>query len=1458
MKRTINSIYLGKIKSLMSIGLIALLTLLTGCLPAEKTTQCGTNEAFNATQRKCVPVLGSASGNAVFISSHSPANSYTTNTTLSGIGNEVTHNIKISDSYNFGYTVQWKMHFNSGAIVQNDLTVGSNIESYVFNPNLKGKGNYVLEAIILDSKGDKQLDSKTWNISVSDLNNPTINTTTPIQTAISYPLIAAIKTHTVQINNPSGKAANYTWYVNGVAKLNGSITSSSMVSSMNIIQPNLLGIGIHTVELRISDPANVTKLYDNFVWTVNVINPDLPQLTDVFSQSASGNQNVQSLYVINGIPFASQGFRRPDMEALNYLCAKVNDSDKNDDNIMDVQIQFEIDGIVQGGTKDFSTTVSATNPDANTYCIAGGVQGFNTPLNLINSNIGESKKLTIRTVSSGNTIEEKHINLIVRPKNITPIIEVDSDNSATNISCTASQPDKYNWTGCTINQSVDANNDGDYSDSQDVDNTRVISFKVDRSHDPDILTSNFKVDFEIKKSTDTSWTALNGSSPNSKARCTYSYADTQAGTLGGVSKQTCKLTLDAYGANGPITPGDYVVRASITDQAPTWSPGDIKKSNYITFAIAVKEVNAVNSISLAAQSYDSTDINTNHNKSWIEKVTGSSCPTVNPATYATANALNVLSNVTGTAENSYIALHSYVKDIERDNFAISIALENDTQGGALTTVAPQQTITRSDDREYYEVVSCFKLPDWAVHNTNEKVVTFKVSVTDIPTPEPGSPVVGNTVTGNLLLKVANDNPKPVFSDSTDVNLASFKAFAGFPFEITPPSFSDASLYDGKTILWEWQIQIEGSATWTAIPNATNAPSGNSTDAKLIWTPSPDFNKITDFSSLPAPKKVSLRLCLGDNGFGNALSTTACPTTKVWKDLVVYPSKFALKESTTNFSSGSESATWYDKTASALYTAYTFGTKIVVEKTVYGTDGELKYSASTKFESEGATGKVPVQPTSLSLAGIDQKSLFVAYKLIENTAHIPQIRVRRINLEEGRFGFHYGGLFNSGSTAIDMISNETNFSQGTFSEFDSSQLSLSISGVNMSDNFTIVLASGNLTLTVGNNPRELCHTSAVAATATLPAVPALSPCSSSANIASNMVTFINAYNTGLVAKLNGANTVQILGPSVSDYYDESTLNTPVIGNIVTKCPSGATNSQCKWYIPYSDAANSLSLGLKMGDNAARDMSNMLESSKAVTSNQFNQELAAKFDSAGNLFVASKASTGNLTIYKLNDTGSSLKTVNNQFNLSGFTEIKDLSLSIGKNDFIYIAGRSLTSAGNSFASVLITDNSLTDNVSTTNFSLINTLTSGTEKIKVSADPNVQGHAYLAMTTKATHPSGASASSKAHLAKITSDLTGAWSARTIKFIDYQSPKLNKNATVNNAAISLTPVYSVTKGHRSPASVIATPDNTKNILFYTFHEVNGANNQLNTGMFNIDSESIATQSDAIEGSYPSYIINN
>src|SRR5690606_22362638 len=99
-----------------------------------------------------------------------------------------------------------------------------------------------------------------------------------------------------------------------------------------------------------------------------------------------------------------------------------------------------------------------------------------------------------------------------------------------------------------------------------------------------------------------------------------------------------------------------------------------------------------------------------------------------------------------------------------------------------------------------------------------------------------------------------------------------------PLTIDPGTIDDASVVDGANIEYQWEVSRDAGANWTPIQNATNRV--------LTWTPSNDFS--ATFSS----QAVQVRLCLGDDGFGNDVANcenyATNGTNDVWKNIIIHP------------------------------------------------------------------------------------------------------------------------------------------------------------------------------------------------------------------------------------------------------------------------------------------------------------------------------------------------------------------------------------------------------------------------------------------------------------------------------------------------------------------------------------------------------------------------------------------
>ncbi len=1346
---------------------LMLIALAASCIPQTKETQCKKNEAFDSARRKCVPVLGAASTNTVLITSKSPAQSYTTNIN----SGSVTHSISVSDSYNYGFTTVWKVSFVNNSTVINNVTVSTNTLDYTFNPNaLYGVGSYVLEAIVLNQAGNTQLNSRSWNITVSSLAIPTLINPTPAGTAASYNTNITSATHTLFINNPDNQSGNYIWRVDGSTVNSGTFTGST--TNLNYtLNPSLLSLGLHTITLELNNGAS--SVYSNYLWTIAIIEPNLPTVVSTTPSHLTG------ISVVDGENLVLGGYLDPTNAPYNQFCVDVNNFDLNGDTISDIDIRWEIN----------SVTVNSGTFAANQYCVTSL-----PAINLINPTIGESKELKAIIYKAGTTtiVDYRAWSLSVRPKNIRPQLTISSANTSAALGCNpvGGGSTNVNYTGCTMTQSTPA-----------FDNSRFFAFDL---VDPDIgnpITNDtaYSVVFRLQNQD------LDGvSNTLSASNCTYAL-----GAALGSAKLRCQLSMDAFGTNGPLPAGNYTLKAYVIDNGSPWTATS-EQSNEVSWEVAVTEFQSSNSIAIAPQTVLAIPP---ANLSYVE-LSDNSCATTN----------NVVSNVTSAnnaVENGWIKINTFVRDEERDDFSITIEMANGNPAfpGSFITVAPTQNITRVDDIEFYHVQSCVQVPEWAVWNQADGVVDLRVTVTDAPT----NPLLTQYSDIEIFqIFVENNNPAPGFADNSTLTLGGgtwIDVFAGFPLLITAPSFSDASTIDGNNVEFKWQVQVNGGG-WADIPNAN---SSNQSTAQLVWTPSPFMN--------PAGDNIELRLCLGDDGFGNNLA--ACVESKTYDGITAYPSVVQvtatdnLDASFKAHSSGNNLATWYDATNENLYVAYSSGIEVIVEKKRLDTGtGAFETAHSIRFDSEEPT-KVSVAPTNISMTGIDGASLFIAYKVASSPSAVPQMRVRRIDLTNDKLGFHYVGLYNAVDTGNDLVANEFNLPTAIFSQSGNNGVNINFTGQPANgDNFEI--NGVNFVYGPGN---DFCTST-----------PSTVDCPDTTAVATNLAQAINDSTSNEIAEVLSASaagtTTTIIGPHISDYYDEINRITPVVGQIRVQ----GTN----WYLPYANATSSLAIGIMHGNNANQNMTLSSVSHTNTTSNTFNQSIANEFDSSGNMIMVTKNSSGNADVYRFNVPGFTIaQNINSLFNLTGFDHVDNLSLSIGAGStdgFAYIAGISFDASNNSYLNAGIIDiANFANRTARSSFTTVNPLVADIDEVKIAADPVTPGRATIALTTEGV---------ATHLGRLTFN-TASWT-NSIAFNNYDSPKLNDNDTVLGAKIAITPIFNLTKGASNEASVTGIPDNNKNVLFFSFHENDSGNNVIKSGMFNVTPTTITTDSDGVIGSYP------
>lgn len=1426
-----------KVKNLINLFFVTLSTLvLSGCLPTQKTTQCGKDEAFNSTKRVCVPVVSAASTSTVFIKSKLPSNSYTTSINSASS----VHSISVSDVYEYGHTSKWFLHYSSGAS-NNTSQVASNTLSYTFNPSfLYGAGNYVLEAVIYNDDGDT-LDSASWNITINGDQLPELINPSPSAGSHSYSSMTNSATLTMDINNPDGVSGSYFWSVNGDPTETGSTSgtfNSTTTSFSTTISPQGLTRGIHTVELRITNSVATNNIYDSYVWIINVISPDMPSLT-----SASPAYSY-TLIAMDGISYsdANGGFfydhdgddsigtpleniaTKTQTGDTPGLCVNVDNWDKDGDGNPDIYLVFEINGAVQGGNVPMT---------ANQYC---HTTQLNTQ-NLVNPEIGASKTLTVTSyeTTTGNELEQKQWALNIVPLNVAPVIKI--SNNTDSFGCVKTSDVLHQ--NCDIIQSVDNNLDGDYSDTGDVPNTIKLAIDVVSDSETDYTNDTASngenaniIRFQIKRDGDASWQDMDSSSGYTSADCNVSTGVSKTSSTdgstpsGSVTTYFCNLNMDAFNANGPIAAGDFTVRANITDAGSVWG-GIAKDSNYVQWEMTSMELQSAPDI----QTQDFTSSSIIANRSYLSSSSnGAGC----------SDSGTVLYNGNSINEGEYVLLHTFVKDLERDHLSISVELENrNNSPGFLSEVSSHQTVTRVDGDEYLEIVTCFLVPEWA-NTTGTQNLIVQPSVWD----SPDNSATKLNDSQIMYLRVANINPAPAFADSSDRNLSldslgaaeQTYVVSGFPFSLTPPSYSDSSVYDGKTVSWKWQVCAGNPATtcassaaaWNDIPGADTA---GSSSEDLNWTPS---------ASIPAGSTINLRICLGDDGDGNpADCDDARPQSrKTYTNIIANPASF---QPASDAPTGDQLASWFDATNAIQYIAYTSGTRIYLQKmTNDDTTGAWSLVHSIYFDSDETSPRVP---EDLSIIGQDGVSILIAYRIPEAGTDNPVPRVRRIDISAGKMSFNATGLYDATDTGdLDMITGTADGDAPSTATYvdsgDGSGLNITFSAApTPTEGISFRLADGAGTVTIDyQNGSGWCD----------------SACANATDTATELAAAINAHprlSQEISATPTGT-SVQITGPAATEFIDLDSSYAIALGNI--------TIQNNNWYIPFTDGSNSSKASIAMGTNPNMPLNAFVPSVKKLSTKSAMTELVLKPNNAGEMLLLGQASA-NAHAYLLDSNADIIESSENIFDLTGMLEIKDLDLSVDANDTVFISGISENASSETYLSAAVLNSDLSSASATTRFiGTSNAATlNGAQKAAIAASSLPDGSAVIALTTNSDSVDIPLEARFIRISQDTADYT-----QPIILDDYQisstpsSPKLGALPVYEGSSIALSPMLDQTKGNSDESDGVAA-DNTQASVYFTYFENDSSLPEIRTGVYNVAPTDISTDDDTVSGSYPAFVSN-
>jgi hypothetical protein len=1467
------------IRSFMTI---AFCLSLASCLPVKKETQCGDNEAFNASRRQCVPTVGASTSNTVFIGAKSPANSYSVSQSAAGAS---VHTIAVSDVYGYGFSIRWYVHEGGSTSTS---PVGFTA-TYNFFPNLRAAGPYVIEAVVLDEDGTNQLDSVTWNVIVDGLDRPSLTSASPAAAAYSYlNTVTTAQTHSALVSSPDLVTGNYYAFLDGVQIGSGPFANGTNVTQT--VVPSSMSNGLHTLEFKLYENTTSDELYDSYTWVINIIDPEFPIILPISTNTIP--KLTETITIVNGVTFGAGGWSNPAGSNLTTispaafgLCVEFDNVDKLIPlGSPDIDVKMAVNGI------DFETNAQRQGA-TNVYCADElDINNAQTNFNLSNPDVSESRTITVKTYQTGtnNLIEALSWNVAIRPTNIRPVISIDGANNSPGLGCSATTSVVY--TGCTLTQSVNSNRDGgdnDYADASEGDSGLVASnFAINIDYDPDIQSENdYEVIFQIRPDSGGSWENIDEittppavNTPTSQytySDCSYIDTDT-SGTVPSSNKLICALRMDAFNNNGPLPSGNYTLRAFIRDANAGTGTGAPKESNTVTWGLTVLENQDTSSISIASsvaptpttQAFfvngeDQTP-DVVYNQSWI------------------ANALTPNTPVVGNLqENGSYIVNVLVKDTQRDDFSISARITNGVLGGTQGIVSTT-IITRSDTKEYVRVQLPITIPEWVVANAaNNPAAQLIVTVSDRPESFTALCTTCASASETFTISVDNVNPAPVFTDanhaSGDVNMAGYNAFSGAEFLIPMDSskYQDASLYDGDNIKWKWQIDLDppGVATFDGYEDIPNANSTDQTVSELRWTPK---NTIEDGTI------VNFRLCLGDDGFGNPEDCANAVSTKVFSGVTAYSSAKILQRSDVGgaspignevTSSGDDLSTWYDSSTESLYTAYTTGTKIYVEKQAFNaTTRAFESIHSIDFDTEDVNaGETPVLATDLSIAGSDGTALVVSYKIAQAATGFLQYRVRRIDLTDNKFGFNYCGTYtpvDNGTHTGCSISDAFESVSGTLAGAPSSTATRNFSMTVLpggTGSLVLRTSAGNVTYTI-NVPTD-ASTDLVGVTGDAVA----------ATLATNIANAINSAGSGVVATDSASiyaasqeyfasvvgDVLTISGGPEFDYYNDISNISTYLGNIKIKA-DGTT-----WVLPFADGNNSLKLsiarGIGVNDIDGLNTSPVGSTSLLTSTSINNQEIHQVYDGSS-YYIGTRNGVGNLNVYKVNDTTYAVSdTQTSAFTLATHDSIEDISLSLGNGNELYASAISTTAGGlrdlamARFNKTNLAIDAQTEKVIATGFEKY---VQDLDRVVVAADPDNANIAFITLTTNSTAPVDANS---AFMIRVN------FSAG-FNFQEYNYPKINTNNIVSGSAIAATPLFTVASiGHMHGVGLInilndfhvnlpqaaGTENGSIKPAFFSFHEAD-TGNKVRTSIVNSNETQVhSTDADPNNESSPGFIGN-
>lgn len=1277
--------------------LLSTLFLTIACVPQTKQTECGANEAFNASLRTCVPIIGGPSS-FINITSYSPM---FTQTRSKDDPTPLEFKITVSNPYNQSYSVEWERVYNAGpeSICTNSLTCS-------FPATILPVGTHIITAKVKDGNGTV-VDTHSFELKVDDLAKPTIlpaSIVPSFPTSDRYPTDPRIEfSFTVKNNIDLNDSQNYRveWSVTKNGSLQTSLGETDYFTNFaaggtNFIyygtpptpkfNPSALGVGLYVVRavVRNDFPGEIVAEQQ---WSFYIKQPDLADVTVVSNPSPGVNivahHNVS--YAHAALNFPTRSWTDPSVPDLsaphNRFCITVNDGDGTyPGDGLGIMVRWYLDStggeICAKRTQDIPGNQTICLIDANP-CEGTGAP-FNTDL-LKFSNISpmstETHKVTARLVDEATTYEFTAAD--VSPSQggypITWQVRVDPVNTPPNLNfgSAANNPagcvsaGSFTRSGCQVTQG----------------HPFKVSFSVTDDFYSGLLNpEEFMWNIQLKK---------NGSdltSPDTSMNTSCSKAFGTSVTLpvthttGYTTEWTCTLNVPHYTVSGPLHPSDAPIQVVLTAQdsgSPVGGTGLVAQSLTWNLDVTESNDNIAPQTDLKAQTASIYDSHISKGATVLNPA--------DPASYA--------------LEGETILFNLKVEDKELDDFRYSISLCTDNTASCTNPVEITSPIYLDFIRSTQGVPSAnpvivpgflYTIPeDFLIgrHQTpididtsTSHLVYFKVNIVDKPS-IPTTPTHSDSKIFRVYVR--NYNPAPVINTATASPAlnSTTVVYSGYPVTIYPGVVTDASVYPSeRQIKYQWYAKT-GAGSWTAIPGAQ--------EETLRYTP----GNITT--------TIELKVCVGDGTAAHPVSPTGiCAgswfiTPKKYLHNLAAPGALSLQN---------ELAVWYDTTntvpdTQVVYSAYVdISNKIYVEKTIKDSTGNIVLSTNT-IQFDALASGTAAEVTNLSITGSND-SIYVAYIASNSSStgtFVPRIRrisknfdmtnpaQAKINLAHpAPFGFNY-----------------THYPLACVPTTNCTTMNGDGIGGAASITFTAPLATGEqitvagVTFTAVNSPSsstEICDSTS---------------CSTVNSMATNVANKINSSTIaslhGLTARSTGA-TVEIYGQYENDYLDFDGSISGVPGLTVAQNGLGKIFViGGRWHLPMINSSlpgaeqNNITILSGAADIHLRSIGLALNTSDTLTEMGKTALFDAKLNTNGELVFArisaELGSVGSLALFRYTllgadwnifDESGGSPTDRNSMQIFGSYKFEYVKLAANKpgNPYYYVIAREIQDDGGEY--------------------------------------------------------------------------------------------------------------------------------------------------------------------------------